>query len=473
MKPSFCNHVNCLRAGVAALLVWGGLQFASSGFAQAADTYLNTGSNFAPWPQIDATNIVNTGSLTFLSALPWESSDTLNITNSGTMVGTPGFKFNNSPVGTGLVQPAANFVNRPPGTGSGGIIQAVDGQSPINIGVQNVSQLLPSYLFVNATNILNRGSLIVGADGWLQLEGSHIDLSRSLLQVTPIEQSALGSFNDAPELGEYVPDAGIYDVYWGQTNMTFGTPGLWNGNVATSPVHIVAQPYGATAGAQIRFVVNYADSYTNAFAGDVGLGITNADGSVTTNFMTMTTNLVKQAIFVGVPDPNIFKANLGFTDSSNPTNRFKTLGVGISVALTNYVTAQNDSSTLYFLDTLSAETNTGVLLNVVSGNTYRPANYFFQRQLFSVGKKALARQAPVFCTNLPPTLSLTVHMPVTVPKWTTWLAARPAFPRARRLIIPAASESMPTLWTCRGPEFAGRVKSSLMPNTWWAVPAPL
>jgi len=208
MKPSFIHRVMQLRAQLAVLVIWGGVQFASTSFGQAVGTYLNTGANTAPWPQIDATNIVNTGTLEWFVFQPWESSDTLNVTNSGNMISYGGWDFNYSPANLGVRRPASYFVNR-----VSGVVSALD--------TTEFGTAVPSRFFVWATNILNQGQLEVGAGGWLQLTGTNLNLSRGALTVTPIEASATGSENFTN--GTFSPDVtrpGFGMVSWPFLHLT-------------------------------------------------------------------------------------------------------------------------------------------------------------------------------------------------------------------------------------------------------------
>ncbi|HTI98742.1 MAG TPA: hypothetical protein VL527_07545 [Dongiaceae bacterium] len=248
---------------------------------------------------------------------------------------------------------------------------------------------------------MNQGQLEVGAGGWLQLTGTNLNLSRGALTVTPIEASATGSENFTN--GTFSPDVGIYDLYWGQTNMDFDTTGLWDGIVAISP------PHGVSGGpTQIGFVANAAASYTNATGGFTFITTTNMDGSTTNNRVFVISNEVRQAIFVGVPNANLFSVNMGFSQSTILTNLFRRLNMAISVPLTNLTSGQPEVSTLYLQDTLSAETNTGVLINLNDG-TGRPANYLLQRNIRDLGASGAGFPGPDFLYD-PLTMSNTVAL---------------------------------------------------------------
>jgi hypothetical protein len=181
--------------------------------------YINSGLVSYP-PQIDAINFVNSGTFDFRTnptVVPFDTSNTKNFTNSGAMIGAVGFQFDNAP-STGPRKLAANFRNR-----LSGRITALDtagALSQINGIPVDTTLILPSFLRVSATNIYNEGLLTAGSGGLMRLAGTNVDLSRSGLQISPVP--ALGSFNGV-NTNYFVPDAGIYDYFWGQTNQTMNS----------------------------------------------------------------------------------------------------------------------------------------------------------------------------------------------------------------------------------------------------------
>lgn len=334
---------------------------------RAADAIWENSASISSPPQIDATNFVNTGTMLVSGALPFETSDTHNFTNSGTMIGIPGWFFDNAAPNSGPRVPADNFVNL--NTGS---IQSLDGG-----GVFTIGGIIPaSYLWVAASNIQHSGTLSVGAQGWLRLTGTNIDAARSALEVTSIVPTggALGQSN-------YLNDVGIYDVWWGQTNLTFNTGNIYNGNAATAPPHMV-QTLGGFGGITSFSVPQpFAFGYSNTTA-SISLTLTNMDGS-TTNIL-FPTNIVKQAVFVGISDPTLMSLGVKFFPSSTFTNPYQTVCVRISLPSTNVITQTPDQTTLYFYDRLASETNRGLYINSASTGLppfvdQRPANYIVSR----------------------------------------------------------------------------------------------
>jgi hypothetical protein len=344
---------------------------------QAADAIWDNTATVTDPPQIDATNFVNSGLIEIFTSLPFETSDTRNYTNSGTMIGSPGWFFYNSPPANGQRRPADNFVNL-----NDGLVQALDGSGFFTIGtvVGGASaSSSPSYLVVAASNIVNKGTLSVGGNGLLNLRGTNVNVARSALEVTtlqPVGSIIIGQTN-------YINDVGIDDVWWGQTNgLTFDSSSVWNGSIATAPPHFVQQGIGGGAGrVSFSIVPDIVTGYSNTIA-FTGLTLTNSDGSLTN--ILVPTNIVKQAVFVGLSDPSIMSAAVTFFPSSTFTNPFRTVCVELSMASTNVITQQPDQTSLFFYDTLGSETNRGLMVNargtgVVPFVAQRPANYDLSR----------------------------------------------------------------------------------------------
>lgn len=360
---------SCLLIGM--LLPW------AAGATDA--TWVNNGTIVVA-PNIDATNFVNNGTINISTTQPFDTSNTQNFTNSGSMSGSVGFRLDTAPRNSsgqliGERRPAANFHNRNTGT-----ITATEGFGILTVGGVFVSGGGGSYLLVQATNILNQGSLTVGANGLLQLVGTNVNVSRSALGVSSIAASP--SQNGRTN---FVPSTGITDNYWGQSNDTFNITQIAtkttstffsiSNNVivtntldvlnASSPPHDVffsgfPQPATTFVSAQI---VPFPAGYTNLVA-----AFTNALNP---------TNIFIQAVFVGLGSTNM-GVDVRFRPSTIPTNGFSSVGIQISAVQTNVLASANETNYIYFSDTLAAQTNRGTLLNVVDG-TRKPANYLISR----------------------------------------------------------------------------------------------
>jgi hypothetical protein len=329
---------------------------------------------------IDAVTIVNkAGGNIFASStpLPYDTSNTQNYTNdaNATISGSVGFRFDTAPrnssgAATMPRQLAANFFNR-------GNVTATDGLISLDLllGFARVS-----YLLVHATNIVNQGTLAVGPGGLLQLVGTNMNVSRSTLMVNRVTGS--GSFNNF-NLGTFTPDVAVTDSYWGQTNDTFNVAtiavatnrevmtisnGVFVTNIVaqldvTSPPHEVDFG-GFPFNTQLAFTFPFAGGFTNNIA-----AYTNAINP---------TNIFIQAVFVRTTTSNSV-VDIRFNPSANPTNGFHTVGVTASSLESNLFTGALTTNSIYFLDTLASTTNRGLLVNNVTGDTQRPANYILSR----------------------------------------------------------------------------------------------
>ncbi len=337
------------------------------------DFYINYGTITTP-PQIDAFNFVNYGTFSIFTLDPFETSNTRNFTNYGSLTGASGWWFDNSPAASGARRMADSFVNH-----NGAVVQGLDEPLIIFIGVPNVAPVSPSYLWVQATNIVSQGLLHVGANGWLLLQGDTINLARSGLEVDPIAPS--GSFNGFPFYTNFLPETGISDLWWGQTNLTFDSRVIWFGSFALSPPHdvqFVDDGFGLVEVVAAPPFVADSLVITN---GGVFLTLTNLIGTniVVTNVFAPT-NLYRQAVFVGLADPSIQTVDVHYFPSTSLTNPFTTVAVQLGLQTSNVVTLASDFQTLYFYDTLASETNRGILDNVINGfGSRRPANYVLAR----------------------------------------------------------------------------------------------
>ncbi|MGE3312950.1 MAG: hypothetical protein AB7O66_23520, partial [Limisphaerales bacterium] len=154
---------------VAASLVIGG---GASGIAAPAPVYENRDT--VAGPVIDAEVFLNRGSFSVASGLqPYDTQNTRHYTNfpGATIDGSGGFRFDLVD-DLGVRSRAESFVNQGlitfgsdsffGGGGGGGAF----GFFPVSYN--------SSWIIVNASNIVNRGGLTVGADGLIRLEGNTV-----------------------------------------------------------------------------------------------------------------------------------------------------------------------------------------------------------------------------------------------------------------------------------------------------------
>ncbi|MBC8003170.1 MAG: hypothetical protein H7X97_11350, partial [Opitutaceae bacterium] len=406
-------------------LLSGRVQAADQAFTNDTTTlfYYNNGTSLDS-PPIDAINFINNGTfiatnaadIFSISQLPFETSSTLNYTNTGTMqavsslngffqlVGAAilqsggGFRFQNNPSGSGVARASRSFHN--------------DNNATVNGG---------ALLSIWATNIVNRGTMTVDGTGKLELTGGgRVDLAESRVIASGLIGNDLGGFffgSFTINTNFFIPDQGIYDLYWSTTNLNFSPfdlRSLWqpvqiggtNYDVATAPAVFginATQPFFILPFSIPVFGSNFVTGTnqvigTNVFTQTPFFGNTNLASNSKliaaseTNFLDMTTitvtnidlvttadvsvpsNVVKQAVFVCVP--NEFNAQIGF---QNFFGSFKTVSVLLSVTTTNPVTALLQTNTLFFEDALAGSPGRGLLQNFSFPGFFRPTNYLVQR----------------------------------------------------------------------------------------------
>jgi len=341
--------------------------------ASATDAnWINNGSIVVA-PNIDATNVINNGSINIFTSAPFDTSNTRNFTNSGTMSGSVGFRFDTAT--TGGRKLAAFFHNR-----NGGTVSAaepfgffINGGGVIPGGGGVIFGAVGSYLLVQATNIINQGSLSVGASGLMQLVGTNVNISRGSLAVNGIVSS--GSANGRTN---FTPDTAITDNYWGQSDDTYDVT-----QIGTYGLVPVLTPTNIVFETNLVFQSPF-HQVTNSFGG-LSTVVPNGFGFFNTGYNFVAaytnsqspTNIYRQAVFVRLASTNM-GANIRFSPSPQATNLFRGIGVEIYNVETNIFTETSFTNSIYFSDTLASTTNRGLLLNTRDG-TRKPSNYVLSR----------------------------------------------------------------------------------------------
>ncbi len=358
----------------------------------ATDTiYTNNGYVTFP-PQIDAITVINNGTFDFTinsTQEPFDTSNTQNFTNNGAMFGAVGFQFDNAPSTVGYRKPSANFHNS-----TLGFISAEDsGRTFILIDGNPSTRFTSSYLLVDATNIVNEGYLVAGGSGIIRLTGTNINLTRSGVEIQPIVPR--GSINGFAT-NFFIPDIGIYDYYWGQSNQVLNSANIIQngGTRVVSPNSLVTFASGLQRSVRVQVDNPVGDFLTNSIS-FTNLMVTNMNGAaISTNVPT--TNIV-QAVFVGVPNGAFWDVRFTPTEDSF----MSTASVEISVPQTNAVTLDIDLISLFLVDTLASTTNRGFYTNFTSPGDLRPQNYLLSRlepTVFANGTSP--GNGPPFPTNL-------------------------------------------------------------------------
>lgn len=315
---------------------------------------ISPSTNFPSAPQIDAItfwnhagavfNVTNTGTYT--------TSDTLNYTNQGNMSVEPSMDFQTFPSGLGQPRMAANFANLYSGLGGGTIRCAgsfyYGGLSGIFYGALSGN----AKITINATNIVNSGTIDMSAASLLKLTGKNVDLSRGNLH----QQNVQTFFN-----------AGILDSYWNATDDNMGyNPTFYYGNIGVSPPHwavtrnyqIVARGFPAPPPIPDRYLPSL-------------IGMT----PYVYDWGEVNSNRLVQAVFLSNTDRS-FVNSVYFTPFQVAVQWewTSTLWPGNTIQ-TNY---------LYLTDNFGEVTNIGLVLNGFvnpqsfnPSPTYKPENYFF------------------------------------------------------------------------------------------------
>jgi len=374
--------------------------------AQVLQTYVNTGiiTSYTNIPQT-VVNFTNYGyveidipdpeTISLAPPEPFEFYELKNFVNrpgsfpnSGIMYCTPGWRFNYRSISKGTRGLASLFqVENGAAIIGGSRFLVTDDPLPCVM-----TPAYPSYVIARATNIVVKagvsrpdwgvsGSLIAGANGLIELTGINVNLDTARLHILPVWQSAMGSqiiFDAENNPIAFIPDLGISDVYWesGVYSDTFplATRGLWDGTQART---------GTTRGLGFTLINPMADSYVDALD-YLPVALTNIVGSpdnVSSWFVTnvvIPTNIVKGAVFVGIPPG--FDVQLGFGPLSYPPLG-RDIYVAISTLITNVAACTEDIAYVYIQDTLGPSTDNALLPNNYSCGvvTYRPANYLVSR----------------------------------------------------------------------------------------------
>ena len=391
MKLIFSKFTGRFRAKL--LPFWAGLILGPLVAMGTDSIYINTGAINGTPPNVDATNFYNSGTWNIFTLAPYETANTQNYTNVAAMTGAVGWEFDfGTSTSGGPRSWSASFFNDSPGT-----IQANDGTI---YNPYPYNPVVVSYLVVQATNIINKGTLEAGPNGELVLNGGTVSLALSELAITGLVSGG-GGING----GNFTLDTGLYGEDWAQTNMPATLPGginlplmnsatLWNGTNVSTPAYGVLD-----------------NCSTNYFSGPVlSFATTNADSMDT----VAPSNEVRQAVFVftATNDPSI-TAQIRFTKSSILTNLFQTVAVQLAATLTNALTQAVETNTIYLVDTLSSETNVGFYTNsnpsafyACNGAVLQPQNYIVSRSdpivpqtglaAFGSGTNGLGKPAAVF-----------------------------------------------------------------------------
>jgi len=334
-------------------------------------------------PQIDATAVLNAGTLYTSTLLPFETQDTLYFTNRGVINGSIGFRFNfytNDAFSYGP-QPAAVFENLQ------SITSADLGTSYLGVSGSALATYYAagSYILVNATNIFSPGTLNAGTYGLIRLEGQNVDVTGggiSASEAAPVPGSISSSIGITTVNGtNYINPSDVMDLHWGiGVNNQLGTSGR--------PLDLQAFVAGQypSASYQVLDTSGYTNQWSIPYFGTYYYG-TNL---YTTNYLS-TTNFLTYANTVSTSPTNttiqaVFVAN-DVTDTNLSVDvRFGLLGdaggqqvvVQITMPDIDIVSGRTMTNYLYFTDDSAGQTNSSYFENYFYP-TFRPSAYGVQR----------------------------------------------------------------------------------------------
>lgn len=357
------NSRNCGARCLALLGLIGVLLFGAPVAARAAASPGITNLSTVTNPSLDARTVVNFGTInavdTSFGLFLFQTINNLHFTNaiSGRMIGDVGFDLQFVTSDGGSRAPASSIVNQ-------GFIQA-------------------DTILLSATNLVNSGQLRAGAAGVLQLQGSNVNVSRSVLSATDISTiSGVGQgfrFVDTNGVVTYENPTAITDLYWGAgTNNVMSTrgfgmflPGL-NFSLLppqiSSPSHEVQSVLGG-----LGSLTTFEQIFGTNFAPFVRR--TQQGTNVNIQVVFVQTNTANTNLAVDVRFASLSGGGGGsFFSGMTPIMRFSTFGSDITTG-TLY------TNNLFFADYINVQTNSVLSDNILTSSS-RPAAYELTRRAF-------------------------------------------------------------------------------------------
>ncbi len=402
MKRNFTSVLVALELAGLALAaqaqVYGGGRPPGSG---AGQSYINYGVVTTP-PVIDALNFVNLGPFEISGILavsnsvgsiglvesgyPFSTTGTENWTNENLMIGAPGFRFDTA-TATGH-HSAANFFNS-------GTITATDTPGfPVAFSYNAGAGYFPfptdslpigSRLLVDASNIVNQGTMSVGSVGLIQMTGKNINLANGSLIAGSLSAADPNDFTgqtpqsiETKTQGFTVDPPEVYDLWWGATNgETLLLPWSPPNQPVSSLVGIRSELSLAAVALPVRFG-GVANNVLGTFEPFVFAYAVGAPTNLYYNMVFVNTNFVNAA---GAPDTNI-TASVGFTDFflSGQAPLGDPAGMESIILFcepaTYVITWQGVTNAVYFMDQGAALNPMTTNINTQYSTTYSRPNAF-------------------------------------------------------------------------------------------------
>ena len=389
LKPIFSDMMNRILAlGVAC-----GAVVTSVG--QTIPIYSNTGVNPNPIV-IDARIFYNSGTFTIGEdptglfsggllnpVMPYETQNTLFYQNRGLMSAVPGFNLeyidNN-----GIRRPSNEILNS-----EGAIIQGQFANLAANItraGYPNA--LFPLYgglITLNATNIINRGTIQGFYAGEIRIVGSEVDLKYGKVGSTPIDFSTFRTARYVPDFlafqatasvvtpTSFSPETDVQDQWWRY------------GYAALDPSAFAIE---APAAGKTNIIVDTGRFYIDRTVRDnvtpestdsptTRLVLTNAKAFVWTN-QPSATNKQIEIVFVTNDDTNVV-VDVSWGNGPNQVDYpAKTAYVRFTAVQPDLVRQGSDQIATQFViaDTFGSQPQPQLLLNALTQNSQAPTNLF-------------------------------------------------------------------------------------------------
>ncbi|HEX7860507.1 MAG TPA: hypothetical protein VF773_09290 [Verrucomicrobiae bacterium] len=320
-------------------------------------------------PQVNAVNVINDGRVLTASTRPWDAQNVLTFTNRGYMLGSPGFRFEYVDPKFGFRRAANSFFNFSDILAADSGIGFTGFEDDDGTIINFVTGFFSSSLIkVHATNIVNRGLLNVGANGFIQLHGINVDLTAGRLVVGDIDDPLSGgiTFGGLPNFNEtnFFPSPGIFDLGWGLgsfTNARYGAvlQGVNPASVSTpTPPGQLTNGFGFGGGGSAAIQLDEAMLWAREDVIDE-------------------TNEIVQIIAVQTSDPaiNVLASFVDIAFDNDPLEGgYLTHAVEFQVGQTDFTTLQRVTNSLYVLDQLGSGTNRALMQNLQFG-TFRPGNF--------------------------------------------------------------------------------------------------
>lgn len=388
--PIFYTMMNRILSLVFA---WGAIV---SCVAQTLPIYSNTGVNRNP-VMVDATIFYNSGEFTigqepqgvFSSGLlnpvdPYETQNTLIFQNYGLMSAVPGFNLEYVD-SSGIRRPSNEIIN-----GEGAVIQGQFANLAANITRQGYpNAIFPLYgglVTLNATNIVNRGTIQGFYAGEIRLTGDKVDLSHGKIGSTSIDFSTFRTARYIPDPlsfqattsvvtpTSFSPETDVQDQWWRYGYSAFDP----NGFASEAPV-----PPGRT-----NIVVDTGRFYIDRTVRDnitpestdsptTRLILPDAKVFVWTN-QPSATNKQIEIVFVSNDDTNVL-VDVSWSNGPSPVDYpAKTAYVRFTSIQPDLVRQGTDSSATQFIiaDTFGSQPLPQQLLNALTRNSQAPTNLF-------------------------------------------------------------------------------------------------